>query len=173
MPINQDIHRYKVWIQPQNLSQQRLLWGSRLTCQSWYLKWKLVWFQFLGFLGSSNGRESAYSAGDSGSIPGSGRSPEEGNGYPLQYSCLENSMDRGAWWATVHAVAKSWTWMSDFHSLSLYDIYWEGGVTLKDISQPRRKPFTISHIWTCRAHECISAPPILGCIRQWQEWPSL
>ena len=46
---------------------------------------------------------------DVGSIPGSGRSPGEGNGNPLQYSCLENPMDRGAWWATVHRVAKSWT----------------------------------------------------------------
>ena len=48
------------------------------------------------------------------SIPGLGRSPGEGNGNPLQYSCLENPMDRGAWWATVHGVAKSWTWLSDF-----------------------------------------------------------
>ena len=48
---------------------------------------------------------------DRGSIPGSGRSPGEGHGCLLQYSCLENSMDRGAWWATVHGVAKSnWTW---------------------------------------------------------------
>ena len=50
---------------------------------------------------------------DSGSIPGSGRSPGGGNGNPLQHSCLENPMDRGAWWATVHGVAKSWTWLSD------------------------------------------------------------
>ena len=48
-------------------------------------------------------------AGDSGSIPGSGRSHGEGNGNPLQYSCLESSIDRGAWWATVHGVAKGWT----------------------------------------------------------------
>ena len=48
-------------------------------------------------------------AGDSGSIPGLGRSPAEGNGNPLQYSCLENPMNRGAWWATVHGVAKIWT----------------------------------------------------------------
>ena len=48
-------------------------------------------------------------AEDPGSIPGLGRSPGEGNGNPLQYSCLENSMDRGAWWATVHGVANSWT----------------------------------------------------------------
>ena len=51
-----------------------------------------------GFPSSSDGKESACNAGDPGSIPGSGRSPGEGNGYPLQYSCLENSMDRGAWW---------------------------------------------------------------------------
>ena len=46
---------------------------------------------------------------DTGSISGLGRSPGEGNGNPLQYSCLENSMDKGAWWATVHGIAKSWT----------------------------------------------------------------
>ena len=50
---------------------------------------------------------------DTGSIPGSERFPGERNGYPLQYSCLETSMDRGAWWATVHGVAKSWTRLSD------------------------------------------------------------
>ena len=63
----------------------------------------------MGFPGGSDGEESAYSGGDSGSISGSGRSPGEGNGYPLQYSCLENSIDRGAWWATAHEVAKSQT----------------------------------------------------------------
>ena len=57
---------------------------------------------------------SACNAGDLGSIPGSGRSPGEGNGNPLQYSCLENPMDGGAWWATVHGVAKSRTRLSDF-----------------------------------------------------------
>ena len=55
--------------------------------------------------------------GDPGSIPGSGRSPGEGNGNPLHYSCLENPMDRGAWQATVHRVAKSRTRLSDFTSL--------------------------------------------------------
>ena len=60
----------------------------------------------LGFAGGSDSKESAYNAGDLGSIPGSGRSPGEGNGYPLQYSCLENPMDRGAWWAIVHGVTK-------------------------------------------------------------------
>ena len=47
--------------------------------------------------------------GDLGSNPGSGRSPGEGHGNPLQYSCLDNSMDRGAWWASVHGIAKGWT----------------------------------------------------------------
>ena len=66
----------------------------------------------------ADGKASAYNAGDPGSIPGSGRSPGEGNGNPLQYSCLENPMDGGAWWATVHRVSKSRTRLSDFsHSL--------------------------------------------------------
>ena len=57
---------------------------------------------------------SACNAGDPGSIPGSGRSPGEGNGNPLQDSCLENPMDREAWWAIVHGVVKSQTRLSDF-----------------------------------------------------------
>ena len=61
----------------------------------------------------------AYNAGDLGSIPGSGRSSEEGNGNLLQYSCLENPIDRGAWWAIVHRVAKSQTRLNDFTSKSL------------------------------------------------------
>ena len=63
----------------------------------------------LGFRGGSDGKESACNAGDPGSIPGLGRSPEGGHGYPLQYSCLENPMDRGAWKATVQGVAQSQT----------------------------------------------------------------
>ena len=63
----------------------------------------------LGFLGGSDGKESACSARDPGSIPGLVRSPGEGNGYPLQYSFLMNPMDREAWKATVHGVAKRWT----------------------------------------------------------------
>ena len=61
----------------------------------------------------SAGKESACNAGDLGSIPGLGRSPEEGNGSPLQYSSLENFMDREAWWATVHGIPKSWTPLSN------------------------------------------------------------
>jgi len=61
------------------------------------------------FLGGSKGKGYACNAEDLGSIPGSGRSPGEGNGYPLQCSCLENSLDRRAWWATVHGVENSQT----------------------------------------------------------------
>ena len=56
-----------------------------------------------------NGKESTCNAGDSGLIPGSGRSPGGGNCNPLQYSCLENSINSGTWWAAVHGVTKSWT----------------------------------------------------------------
>ena len=67
-----------------------------------------------GLPGGSEGKASACNAGDLGSIPGWGRSPGEGNGNPLQYSGLGNPMDREAWWATVHGVAKSQTRVSDF-----------------------------------------------------------
>ena len=70
----------------------------------------------MGFPGGSEVKASAYNVGELGSIPGLGRSPGEGNGNPPQYSCLENSMDRGAWWAIVHGVAKSRTWLCDFTS---------------------------------------------------------
>ena len=63
----------------------------------------------MGFPFGSDGKEFTHNVGDLGSIPGSGRSPGEGNGNPFQYSFLENPMDRGAWGATVHGVAKSQT----------------------------------------------------------------
>ena len=66
------------------------------------------------FPGGSDSKASAHNVGDPDSISGSGRSPGEGNGNPLHYSCLEKSMDGGACWATVHGVAKSWTRLSDF-----------------------------------------------------------
>ena len=71
-------------------------------------------FQDQDFPGGSDGKVSAYNVGDPGSIPGLGRSPGEGNGNPLQYSCLENPMDGGAWLGSVHGVAKSRTRLSDF-----------------------------------------------------------
>ena len=66
------------------------------------------------FPSDSDGEESAYNVGDLGSIPGSRRSPGEGNGNPLQYACLENPMGREAWWAPIHGVAKSRTRLSYF-----------------------------------------------------------
>ena len=73
----------------------------------------LLAFEHRGFLGSSNGKQSACNEGDLGSISGSGRSPGEGHGNLLQYSCLENSMNRRAWRAIVHGVTKSWTRLSN------------------------------------------------------------
>ena len=67
----------------------------------------------VGFADGSDGKESAYNAGDPGSIPGSGRFPGEGTGYPLQYSCLQSSMDRGAWWAIQSVGLQSHTRLSD------------------------------------------------------------
>ena len=74
-----------------------------------------------GFSCGSDGKVSAHNAGDPGSIPGSGKSPGEGNGTPLQYSRLENPMDGGAWWAAVHGVTKGQTGLSDFTSFP-YDV---------------------------------------------------
>ena len=80
-------------------------WGRK---ESYMIEWLT-----LGFPGGLAGKESACNVGDLGSIPGLGRSSGEGNSYALKYSCLENPMDKGAWWATVHGVAKSWTRLSD------------------------------------------------------------
>ena len=77
--------------------------------------WRRFWTTE-GFPGNSKGKESACSAGDLGLIPGLARSSREGNGNPLQHSCLENPTDRGAWQATVHGVTKSQTWLSDSHT---------------------------------------------------------
>ena len=93
--------------------------GSLTCCSSWGCKESdndlgnnnHIYSQ--SFPGGSDGKESACNAGDLGLIPGLGRSPGEGNGNPLQYYCLENPMDRGAWWATLHEVTKSWTWLGD------------------------------------------------------------
>ena len=79
----------------------------------WIIK-KAREFQKTSSLVAQIVKASACNAGDLGSIPGWGRSSGEGNGNPLQYSCLENSMDGGAWWATVHGVTKSGTQLSDF-----------------------------------------------------------
>ena len=103
--------RWLLLVFPQLLSNH--LWVSGSIC----------WISVLGALGcpgGSAGKEPTCNVGDLGSILGLGRSPREENGYPLQYSGLENSMDGGAWESTTHGVAKSWTWaqLSDFRFYS-------------------------------------------------------
>ena len=85
--------------------------------KTWYKQYKVrdIWtihISILGSAGGSDSKESACTAGALGSIPGSGRSPGEENGYPLQYSCLENSTDREAWHAAIHGVAKNQSQLS-------------------------------------------------------------
>ena len=100
----------------QSMSWQRVRhgWATKL---NWICHYKYVcifaWVTHEDFPGSSEGKESASNAEDPDLIPWLERSPGEGNGNPLQYSCLENSMDRGAWQSTVPGVTKSVTWLSD------------------------------------------------------------
>ena len=88
-------------------------WDFMVACYysiNWFI---LTNTDFLVASHGSDGKETACNAEDLGSIPGVGRSPGEGNGNLLQYSCLENSMDTGAWQVTTHGVTKSWTWLSE------------------------------------------------------------
>ena len=96
--------------------------GRERICRknSWCISWYPLYL--LDFPGGSDGKVSAYNAGDLGLIPDLGRSPRQGNVYPLQCSCLENSMDGGAWWATVHGVSNSRTLLSDFTLLHFVGI---------------------------------------------------
>ena len=92
--------------------------GSLVCCSPWGhqvldMTERLNWTELNGFPGNSDGKEAACHAGDPGSVSEPGRSPGKGNGNPLQYSFLENAMDRGGWQAIVHAVTASWTWPSD------------------------------------------------------------
>ena len=101
-------------------------WVYYIASRLLHCRWILYWLSYKGSseaiqdmasLVAPDSKASAYNAGDLGSIPGPGRSPGEGNGNPLQYSCLENPMDWASWEATVHGVAKSWTQLGDFTSL--------------------------------------------------------
>ena len=111
-------------------AKDELWWSSRMntgpSVRSLYINpvigrtYYLLVFGFLsdykkrkGFPGGSDSKESACNASDQSSIPRLGKSPGEGNGYPLQYSCLENSMKRGVWETVIHGVAKSQTWLSN------------------------------------------------------------
>ena len=108
-----------MWVNEENLLKN----VNALICQSTF--WKRVpqesneqiycWVCSTVPFGGSDSKESTCNAGDLGLIPGLERFPGEGNSYPFQYFGLENSMDRAAWWATVHGITKSWTWLSNFH----------------------------------------------------------
>ena len=93
--------------------------GNRQKLQITVCSWlQISWLplQISELTGGSDSKESACNAGDLGLLPGLGRSPGEGKGYPPQYSGLENSMDRAAWQATIHGVAKTQIQLSDFHT---------------------------------------------------------
>ena len=93
-----------------------MFWCSEISLlvESWGLSWV------------RNGKQSTYQCRRLGSIPVSQRSPGEGNGNSPLYSCLENHMDRGAWWATVHGVTNSWTWLSDWTTTTINRVLRKG-----------------------------------------------
>ena len=107
------------------------------TCKAYY---SLTPMHTMDFPGGSDGKVSAYNARDPGSIPTLGRSPREGNGNPLQYSCFENPMDGGAWWATVHGVTESQTRRSSF---TMHSMKWATYSLLSKSSQRK----DIQHWW--------------------------
>ena len=84
----------------------------------------------MGFLGGLDDKESSCNAGDPGSTPGLGRSPGKGNVYPLQHSCLVNSMNRGAWWATVHGVSKSRTLLINTFTWNVFYIVYYSNTSI-------------------------------------------
>ena len=109
---------YLDWYKHLVVKNQILFYNTFIYMSEYELNFK---DQCMGLPYSSDGKESACNAEDLGSVLGSGRSSGERNGNPLQYSCLENPMDREAWWATVHSITKSWTQLSDSQLLlSLY-----------------------------------------------------
>ena len=112
MPCPPHICNFKIPIHTSDQKQTSFLCDTLSTLQ--HIFQSCVRYPFGTCPGGSEVKVSACNAGDLGSIPGSRRSPGEGNSNPFQYSCLENPMDRGAWWATVHGVAKSRTWLSNF-----------------------------------------------------------
>ena len=119
------------------------------------MKYHLTHVRIGGFPGGSEVKASACNAGDLGSIPGSRRSPGEGNGNPLQCSCLENPMDGGAWWATVHGIAKSRTRLSDFTFTFLLEclLSKRQAITSVDKNVKKGEPsFTFGGNVGCAAH---------------------
>ena len=123
------------------------------------------------FPGGSEVKASASNAGDPGSIPGSGRSPGEGNGNPLQYSCLENPMDGEAWQATVHRVTKSRTRLSDFTYLLTYLLTYNlesalsiCGSNMSTVLQPQIQPNMDHVVLLCvHAQSCLPLCDPMDC----------
>ena len=119
----------------------------------WWKRGALIRFTYK-FPGGSvvkNQPANAGDTGDTGSIPGWGRFPGRGNGNPLQYSCLENSMDRGAWWAEVHGVANSWPWLS----MSIHPSYLRlvQGRKIKHINPKMLRTKELNKDWSGRVPE--------------------
>ena len=109
LPTKKNVLAFNIFVLHLGGGRAHCLWITGfiwVTWNDWPLNFDLF-FKAIYCCFSSVSKESSCNAGDLGSIPGSGRSSGEGNGAPLQYSCLENPMDRGAWWATVHGVAES------------------------------------------------------------------
>ena len=107
-----------------------------------YIYNRYIW----GFPGHSGGKKSACNAEDLDSIPGLGRSSGEGNGNPLQYSCLENSTDRGAWWATIHEDAKNWARLSDEAQHSTWWTHNARDTKSKSVRSSRKKEWSYKKI---------------------------
>ena len=125
LPQRFQAYRFLTPLPPHSLSRAkasgpRILWGLVRNTDCW--PHPGVSDLLDGFPNVSSGEKSSCKAedmGDAGWIPGSGRPPGKGHGKALQYSCLGNPKDRGAWWATVHGVVKSWTQLSDCHTTAL------------------------------------------------------
>ena len=139
--------------------------------------WDFIWIciHIYGFPGGSVVKNPPANVGEVGSIPGSGRSPREGNSNPLQYSCLKNPTDREAWWTTVHGVAKSWTQFIDWtrsrsHPQSTqvpWELHREGGWSEQD--SQRVLPTFHSHKWDHRSlmHFRRQSVPKIEVDKQW------
>ena len=112
-PFTQNISAYLPTLSPAVSQTQDFFFLISFLFYIRAFQWKLYYLFPWGFPGGSDGKESSCNAGDPGSIPGSGRSPGEGNDNPLQDSCLEHSRDRGAWRAAVHGVTKGQTRLSN------------------------------------------------------------
>ena len=133
-----------------DLQASDFLQSSVLQSSEWW-KPQTIWHS-LGISGGSDGKETACKAGDLGSNPGPGKSLGEGNGNPLQYSCLENSMDRRAWWATVHGVARSQTRLGELTLGTV--LLWVFSVTIS--SPPLFSMNLVQRLVNLWGHPCLS-----------------